>query len=86
MNIFVFLFTGSVLDNGNSYTSGRHANLLAATSASRQVGITGNGIGETTQVCLDRIIHGQCDQMSRIFCNIWPFLTMKICPIMLYIG
>ena len=45
-----FLFTGSVLDNGNSYTSGRHASLLAATSASRQPGLTGNGLVEATQV------------------------------------
>ena len=24
----------------------------------------------------------QCDQMARLFFNIWPFATMKTCPIM----
>ena len=32
-----FQFSGSVLDNGNSYTSGRHASLLSAPSSSRSM-------------------------------------------------
>ena len=23
----------------------------------------------------------QCDQMARLFFNLWPFMTMKICPV-----
>ena len=30
LNMIFIAFTGSVLDNGHSYTSGRHASLLAA--------------------------------------------------------
>ena len=35
--IIFFQFSGSVLDNGNSYTSGRHASLLSAPSSSRSM-------------------------------------------------
>ena len=39
LSFFFFKFSGSVLDNGNSYTSGRHASLLssAAPSGSRSM-------------------------------------------------
>ncbi len=48
-----FGFAGSVLDSGNSFTSGRHASLLAATTSRGQPGLAGNGIGEQTQVNQD---------------------------------
>jgi hypothetical protein len=50
LTLFLLRFSGSVLDSGNSYTSGRHASLLAAATTSRagQNGLTGNG--DTTQV------------------------------------
>ena len=28
------------------------------------------------------VLREQCDQMVRLFSNIWPFATMNICPIM----
>ena len=28
---------------------------------------------------------GQCDQLARLFFNLWPFAAMKICPIALQI-
>ena len=36
----------------------------------------------STQFSICRLGHVQCDQMVRLFFNIWPFATMKINPIM----
>ena len=30
---------------------------------------------------INSMVNNQCDQMVRLFFNIWPFATMKISPI-----
>ena len=43
---FLFYFAGSVLDNGTSYTSGRHASLIHATGSRNMVPVP----AESTQL------------------------------------